>query len=80
MVPCGPAQTALALCLHIFGNRHVAEALYQDFKFASVQHWLPVGQPFTVEIDVADFLIDHRDRLRQAADREQWDVEDRSLS
>ena len=28
----GPAQTALGVCLHLFGNRFVAEALYQRFK------------------------------------------------
>lgn len=76
----GPAQTALAICLHIFQNRYVAEALYQDFKFAFVEHWQPVGKPFNVVIDVTDFLIDHRERLQQALQWEQWDREDRAIA
>lgn len=76
----GPAQTALAICLHIFQNHYVAEALYQDFKFAFVEHWQPVGDPFNVVIDIADFLIDHRHRLQQALEWEQWDTEDQKMA
>ena len=70
----GPAQSALALCLHIFKNRYVAEALHQDFKFAYVAHWQHQA-PFRREIDVTDFLIEHRDRLKVALEWEQLDRE-----
>lgn len=70
----GPAQSALALCLHIFKNRYVAEALHQDFKFAYVVHWQHQA-PFRREIDVTDFLIEHRDRLKVALEWEQLDRE-----
>ncbi|RIV17458.1 hypothetical protein DYU11_31900 [Fibrisoma montanum] len=66
----GPAQSALAICLHIFQNSHVAEALYQQFKRAFVAGWEPQKRPFTVTIDVADFLIDNRITLQQALIRE----------
>ncbi|MGM9508829.1 DUF6166 domain-containing protein [Larkinella sp. GY13] len=72
----GPAQTALALCLHLFKNRHVAEVLYQDFKAVFVSRWKPAGLPFEYTIDVADFLIEHRDRLKLALEREEWERED----
>lgn len=66
----GPAQAALALCLHIFQNRYVAEALYQDFKWAFVAKWQPQKEDFERTIDIADFLIDHRADLARAADDE----------
>lgn len=72
----GPAQTALGLCLHLFGNRFVAEALYQRFKETFVSQWRPTGESFQVRMDVADFLIDHRERLREALQREEWAKED----
>lgn len=50
--------------------------MYQDFKFAFVAHWQPAGAAFQREIDVADFLIDHRDSLKTALEREQWEKED----
>lgn len=67
----GPAQTALGLCLHLFSNRFVAEALCQRFKEAFVSQWRPAGESFRAQIDVADFLIDHRERLREALQREE---------
>lgn len=66
----GPAQSALAICLHIFGNRHVAEVLYQRFKEQFVARWQPQRAPFAVTIDLTDFLIDHREWIQQAALRE----------
>lgn len=66
----GPAQSALAICLAIFKNQYVAEVLYQSFKETFVSRWQPVGAPFLKEIDITDFLIDHRDRLQDALDRE----------
>ena len=73
----GPAQSALAICLHIFKNKHVATALYQNFKFAYVSQWKPVGEPFRKEIDIADFLIEHRERLKIASERQRWEQQDR---
>lgn len=70
----GPAQSALAICLHIFKNRHVAEALYQDFKSDYVAHW-QYQAPFRREIDVADFLVEHGYRLKVALEWEQLDRE-----
>lgn len=75
----GPAQTALGICLHLFGNRFVAEARYQRFKEAFVSQWRPAGESFQAQIDVADFLIDHRDRLGEALQRQQWEEEDTRL-
>ncbi|XAZ81924.1 DUF6166 domain-containing protein (plasmid) [Fibrella sp. ES10-3-2-2] len=66
----GPAQAALAICLHIFQNRYVAEMLYQDFKWAFVAKWQPQKEGFERTIDIADFLIDHRADLARAADHE----------
>lgn len=54
----GAAQTALAICLHIFQHPAVATVLYQDFKVEFVSHW-PLAKPFNIEIDVADFMLDH---------------------
>lgn len=54
----------------------MAEALYQRFKEVFVSRWQPAGESFQVQIDVADFLIDHRERLREALQREQWEKED----
>ena len=70
----GPAQSALAICLHIFKNRHVTEALYQDFKSDYVAHW-QYQAPFSREIDVTDFLVEHRDRLKVALEWEQLNRE-----
>ena len=54
----GADQTALAICLHIFRNADVAKAIYQPFKATFVQQW-PLAQPFNLEIDIANFLLDH---------------------
>lgn len=54
----GAAQTALAICLHIFQNPAVATVLHQAFKVKFVSCW-PVAKPFNIEIDVADFVLDH---------------------
>ena len=70
----GPAQSALAICLHIFRNKYVAEALYQDFKSAYVTHWQHQA-PFRKEIDVANFLVEHEERLKVGLEWEQLDME-----
>ncbi|GAA4459287.1 hypothetical protein GCM10023189_32740 [Nibrella saemangeumensis] len=67
----GPAQAALMICLNIFGNKHVAQALYQDFKQNFVAKWGKNGESFEAEIDITDFLIEHRDRLKQALQQQQ---------
>lgn len=54
----GAAQTALAICLHIFGNVAVAAAVYQDFKVDFVSQWT-LAKPFNQRIDITDFLLDH---------------------
>lgn len=61
----GPAQSALAICLHIFGDARVAQALYQPFKERFVAQW-PGGDAFQRTIDLTDFLIDHRALLTGA--------------
>lgn len=61
----GPTQTALAICLHIFQNSSVAEAIYQEFKFAFVTRW-PIAQPFNEEIDITNFLLDHWEAVSSA--------------
>lgn len=71
----GPAQSALAICLHIFGNRHVAESLYQSFKSTFVARWQPQRTSFEQIVDLSDFLIEHRDALGRAAEQQAWDEE-----
>ncbi len=71
----GPAQSALAICLHIFGNPHVAQALYQSFKSTFVAHWQPQRTPIEQLIDISDFLIDHRDALQRTVEQQAWDEE-----
>lgn len=70
----GPAQSALAICLHIFRNKHVAESLYQSFKVTHVAHWQH-AEPFRKEVDIADFLINHQKELKIASDWEKRDKE-----
>lgn len=53
----GAAQTALAICLHIFQDAAVAEAVYQDFKVQFVSRW-PLAEPFNVQVDITNFLLD----------------------
>lgn len=76
----GPAQTALAICLHILKNHYVAEALYQNFKDDFVATWQPSGAPFRQKIDVANFLIDHHDRLQIAIERLLWEEESKRFA
>lgn len=54
----GAAQTALAICLHIFHDVAVAEAVYQDFKREFVSQW-PLAEPFNAVVDLTNFLLDH---------------------
>lgn len=61
----GAAQTALAVCLHIFRYPAVAEALYQDFKATFVAHW-PLAKPFNQEIDITEFMLDHWSQITRA--------------
>lgn len=66
----GAAQTALAICLHIFGNAAVAKAVYQDFKVEFVSRW-PLAKPFNQQIDITDFLLDHWQEVSDAYCRSQ---------
>ena len=68
----GPAQSALAICLHLFESRVVAEHLYQLFKETFVARWQPQMHPFSVEIDLTDFLSEHRQWLVQA---QEWEAQ-----
>lgn len=61
----GAAQTALAICLHIFQKPTVAEAVYQDFKAEFVSQW-PLAKPFNQQIDITDFLLDHWQKVSDA--------------
>lgn len=60
----GPAQAALGICLEIFKERWMAQALYQQFKWAFVSRWNE--DEFHVVIDVSDFLIDNRNLIHTA--------------
>jgi len=60
----GPAQLALALCMHLFLDNAIALAVYQDFKDKFVKTW-PQGEDFEVTIDLASFLEEHADKLKQ---------------
>lgn len=60
----GPAQTALAICLEIFKNPTIAQAVYQNFKFSFVGKW-PQGENFQVQINLADFILDNREALKE---------------
>ena len=62
----GPAQSALAICLHVFGDRSHAEALYQLFKEAYVATW-PIESSFRIELDLTDFVLDHARLLDETA-------------
>ena len=62
----GPAQAALAICLEIFPEVWMAEALYQQFKFSFVSRW--TENEFVAEIDITDFLIDNRHLFQRAKD------------
>jgi len=62
----GPAQAALAICLEIFQEQWMAQALYQSFKWSFVIHW--IEDEFVTKIDVTDFLIDNRHLYQRAKD------------
>lgn len=72
----GPAQSALAICLHIFQNPYVAEVLYQPFKTTLVAHWQPQMEAFDVTIDITNFLMENQKAVERAfqleADDEEW--------
>jgi hypothetical protein len=67
----GPAQTALAICMEIFNNKYIAEALYQNFKFQFVATWSTDW--FDEVIDITDFLIDNREKYARAMDNQAFD-------
>ena len=60
----GPAQAALAICLEMFSETWMAEALYQQFKWAFVSRWNE--DEFLVVIDITDFLIDNSNYIQRA--------------
>lgn len=64
----GPSQTALVICLHIFKNHRIAQALYENFKFQYIGN-RPVHADFEELIDITDFLIDNRERFSRAAEK-----------
>lgn len=61
----GPAQTALAICLHLMGSHARSLALYQFFKEQFVAAW-PYNESFEVSIDLTDFLLDHHQLIAEA--------------
>ncbi len=63
----GAAQTALAICLHIFQNVTAAETVYQDFKRNFVSKW-PLAKPFNVQVDLTNFLLDYWPAIAEAYD------------
>lgn len=69
----GPAQAALAICLAIFDDKYIAEALYQEFKFRFVAAWS--ADQFCEEIDIVDFLIDKRDKYTSALENRTFNNE-----
>ena len=61
----GPAQSALAICLHLFGDRSRAEVLYQFFNETYVATW-PIERSFRIKLDLTDFVLDHARLLDEA--------------
>ncbi|MFX1709046.1 DUF6166 domain-containing protein [Chitinophaga sp. CC14] len=61
----GPAQSALAICLHLFKSKEIALAVFQDFKFKFVANW-PQEQSFEETIDLTEFLREHSDKIKAA--------------
>ena len=61
----GPAQTALAICLHIVGHERLAQVLYQGFKRSFVATWQPAGADFKTQIDITDLLIENCDLIKR---------------
>jgi len=75
----GPAQSALGICLELFGS-HLALCVYQDFKNQFVSGWAP-GK-FTIDItqffeDTVMPAVSHS--LIQWASQIAWSFEERSL-
>ena len=66
----GPAQAALAICLHILGHARLAEVLYQQFKRTFVASWQPAGESFWAKIDITDFLIENRNLIQREEELE----------
>jgi len=53
----GPAQTALGICLHLFGP-YIAPQIYHRFKFDHVAHWHRWDDGER-SVNVEKFYIDH---------------------
>jgi len=51
----GPAQTALAICYHVFRSERRAVDLHQLFKANHVSTW-PQGRDFSVVVDFEQVL------------------------
>jgi len=69
----GPAQTALAILLHVLKNKYLALALYQAFKFSHVASW-PGGRDFDTTVNFPLFLSQHPDQVERAKAEELLDV------
>ncbi len=52
----GPAQTALAIMLHVTRSKETAQRLYQLFKSEFVSHW-PLNDDFEVDLNVLEWLV-----------------------
>lgn len=58
----GPSQLALAILLDFTGDRHIAEALYMDFKWAFVAYW-PKDAAWTLRgEDLQEWLKSHESK------------------
>lgn len=51
----GPAQTALAICLHLLGDDNAALEVYQAFKRQYVAKWT-MDEDFAEDIDFVAFI------------------------
>lgn len=77
----GPAQTALAICLELYGAA-LATRVYQDFKWQFVSNW-PAGLPFEKQIDLSEFNTRYvipvmevlKEELQNELDRAKADLE-----
>jgi hypothetical protein len=68
----GPAQAALAICLHVFGDEYLARFLYQDFKFTHVSRWT-IDKDVDQTVNMTEFLNAHPDQVRRAKDERAYD-------
>lgn len=73
----GPAQTALAICFHIFESPYIAQTVYQRFKECFVARWQPQLESFVTQIDLTDFLIDHYLLIERG---QQWEADEADLA